>query len=289
MALDQYDVDKETEKETYEVKRTDEMSFWEHLDELRKRLIRSFIALAVTTIGIFSLGDWIFDNIIYAPRNPGFITYNMMCKLGAMLNMSSLCIHPVNFEIFTTEMGEPFFKQTQVAIVLGLIVASPYIFYQVWLFIKPGLTQREVKAASGFVAICTSLFITGVLFGYFIIAPFAISFLANYTIGGVGGKVTLDSYIGFMTMFTLPIGLVFELPILIYFLSKLGLITPKFLRDYRRYTIVILLVVAGVITPSPDMISQILVFIPLYSLYEVGIIVSARVAKQRELDRAQYD
>ena len=130
MALDQYDVDKETEKETYEVKRVDEMSFWEHLDELRKRLIRSFIALAVTTIGIFSLGDWVFENIIYAPRNPSFITYNMMCKLGALLNMSSLCIHPVNFEIFTTEMGEPFFKQTQVAIVLGLIVASPYIFYQ---------------------------------------------------------------------------------------------------------------------------------------------------------------
>ena len=157
-----------------------------------------------------------------------------------------------------------------------------------WLFIKPGLTQREVKAAGGFVSICTSLFITGVLFGYFVIAPFAISFLASYTIGGVGGKVTLDSYIGFMTMFTLPIGLVFELPILIYFLSKLGLITPKFLRDYRRYTIVILLIVAGVITPSPDMISQILVFIPLYSLYEIGIVVSARVAKQRALDQANY-
>ena len=288
MALDQVDID-QIDIEPNKKKPNDEMSFWEHLEELRSRLIRSIIAIAVGMVGVFALGDWIFDTIIYAPRHEDFVTYRFMCWLGQQTGMQGLCIKPVQFEMFTTEMGESFFKQTQVAIVLGLIVASPYIFYQFWLFIKPGLTQREIKASNGFVAICTSLFVTGVLFGYFIIAPFAISFLASYTIGGVGGKVTLDSYIGFMTMFTLPIGLVFELPILIYFLSKLGLITPKFLREYRRYTIVILLIVAGVITPSPDMISQILVFIPLYTLYEVGIIVSARVAKQRELERAQYD
>lgn len=281
MALDQVDVD------APEVKRGDEMSFWEHLEELRSRLIRSILALTAGVILVFSLGDWVFDEIIYAPRHENFITYRVMCWLAQKTGMENLCIKPVQFEMFTTEMGESFFKQTQVAIVLGLILASPYIFWQLWQFIKPGLVDKESKAARGFVLVCSSLFIIGVLFGFFIIAPFAISFLAGYTIGGVGGKVTLNSYIGYMTMFTLPIGLVFELPIIIYFLARLGVVSPDFLKKYRRHMIVVLLIAAGVITPSPDVVSQLLVFVPLYSLYEIGIVVAKRVYKKRELAASQ--
>jgi sec-independent protein translocase protein TatC len=275
MPLDQVDVDKS------EVKRTDEMNFWEHLEELRKRIIRALIAVMVGVIGVFAMGEWVFKAIIYAPIDKDFVTYKFMCDLGKKLEMSGLCIDPPKLNLITTQLGEVFFKQMQVAFVGGLLLASPFVFWQVWLFIKPGLMEEEKKAANGFVTICSLLFITGVLFGYFVIAPFAISFLANYTMGGIGGQATLDDYVGFLTMLTLPIGLVFEMPIIIYFLSKLGIITPTLLKKYRKHMIVILLVVAGIITPSPDVVSQLLVGVPLYLLYEIGILVSARVHKKR--------
>ena len=271
MPLDQIDVD---QMETYEVKKTDEMSFWQHLDELRKRLMRSLLAVLVGVIGVFALGESFFLTVIYAPISKEFVTYGFMCDLAKKTGASGLCIEPPKLTLFTTEIGEVFFKQMQVAVIVGLLVALPFIFWQIWLFIKPGLMAEEVKAARGFVTICSGLFAVGVLFGYFIITPFAVSFLANYTMAGIGGTASLDSYIGYLTMFTLPIGLVFELPVIIYFLSLMGLVTPTFLKSYRRQIFVILLIVAGVITPSPDMVSQLLVFVPLYSLFEVGIVVS---------------
>ena len=278
MPLDQVDVDKE---DIYDVKKVDDMSFWQHLDELRKRLIRALIAVMVGVIGVFALGEDFFKTIVYAPIDKNFVTYDFMCNLAQKTGMASLCIQAPNLKLFTTEIGEVFFKQMQVAMVVGLLVAIPFVFWQVWLFIKPGLMKEEVKAARGFVTICSGLFIAGMLFGYFVITPFAVSFLANYTMAGIGGTASLDSYIGYLTMFTLPIGLVFELPVIIFFLSRIGIVTPVFLRKYRRHMIVVLLIVAGVITPSPDIVSQLLVFVPLYSLFEVGIIVSARVQKQR--------
>jgi sec-independent protein translocase protein TatC len=279
MPLDQIDVDN---MESSEVKRTDEMNFWEHLEELRKRIIRSVVSVFVGVIVFFALGEQVFLNIIYAPIKPEFVTYKFMCDLGQKTGMSSLCIEAPKLNLITTQLGEVFFKQMQVALVFGLLASAPIIFWQIWLFIKPGLMEAEVKAARGFVTICSGLFILGVLFGYFVITPFAVSFLANYTIGGIGGQATLDDYVGYLTMFTLPIGLVFELPIIIYFLSKIGLVTPKLLKQYRKHFIVVLLIVAGIITPSPDLVSQLLVFIPLYSLFEIGVVVSGRVQKQRE-------
>ncbi len=278
MPLDQIDVD---QIDTYEVKRTDEMSFWQHLDELRKRLIRALLAILVGVIGVFALGEDFFRTVIYAPISKEFITYDFMCKLAQKTGATGLCIEPPKLKLFTTEIGEVFFKQMQVALIVGLLVAIPFVFWQIWLFIKPGLMASEIKAARGFVTVCSGLFAAGVLFGYFIITPFAVSFLANYTMEGIGGTASLDSYIGYLTMFTLPIGLVFELPVIIYFLSRIGIVTPTFLKRYRRQIFVVLLIVAGVITPSPDMVSQLLVFVPLYSLFEIGIIVSARVHKQR--------
>ncbi len=284
MPLDQIDVDK---METSEVKRTDEMNFWEHLEELRKRIIRSVVSVFVGIIVFFALGEQVFLNIIYAPLNKDFVTYKFMCDLGQKTGMTSLCIDAPKLNLITTQLGEVFFKQMQVALVFGLLASAPIIFWQIWLFIKPGLMEEEIKAARGFVTICSSLFMVGVLFGFFVITPFAVSFLANYTIGGIGGQATLDDYIGYLIMFTLPIGLVFELPIVIYFLSKIGIVTPKLLKQYRKHFIVVLLIVAGIITPSPDLVSQLLVFIPLYSLFEIGIVVSGRVQKQRELKAAQ--
>jgi sec-independent protein translocase protein TatC len=278
MPLDQIDVDKE---EIYEVKKTDEMSFWQHIDELRKRLIRSFIAILVGVIGIFALGESFFKMVIYAPITKEFVTYGFMCDLAQKTGASGLCIEPPKLTLFTTEIGEVFFKQMQVALIVGLLVTIPFVFWQIWLFIKPGLMEAELKAARGFVTICSGLFMTGFLFGYFVITPFAISFLANYTMAGIGGTASLDSYIGYLTMFTLPIGIVFELPVIIYFLSRMGVVTPSFLKKYRRQIFIVLLIVAGVITPSPDIVSQLLVFVPLYSLFEIGIVVSARVHKKR--------
>jgi sec-independent protein translocase protein TatC len=278
MPLDQIDVD---QMDTYEVKKTDEMSFWQHLDELRKRLIRALLAILVGVIGVFSLGEDFFKMVIYAPISKEFVTYGFMCDLAKKTGATGLCIEPPNLKLFTTEIGEVFFKQMQVALIVGLLVAIPFVFWQIWLFIKPGLMAEEIKAARGFVTICSGLFAAGVLFGYFIITPFAISFLANYTMAGIGGTASLDSYIGYLTMFTLPLGLVFELPVIIYFLTRIGLVTPTFLKSYRRQIFVVLLIVAGIITPSPDMVSQLLVFVPLYSLFEVGIVVSKRVYNRR--------
>ena len=278
MPLDQIDVDKIDE---YEVKRTDEMSFWQHIDELRKRLIRSGIAILVGMIAIFSLGEDFFRLVIYAPISKTFVTYGFMCDLAQKTGMASLCIEPPSLTLFTTEIGEVFFKHMQISMVVGLFLAIPFVFWQLWMFIKPGLMDAEVKASRGFVTICSLLFLMGVLFGYFIVTPFAISFLANYKMVGIGGTASLDSYIGYLTMFTLPLGIVFELPVIIYFLSRIGIVTPTFLKSYRRQIFIVLLIVAGVITPSPDVVSQLLVFVPLYSLFEIGIVVSARVHKKR--------
>ncbi len=287
MALDQVDVD------TYEVKRSDEMNFWEHIEELRKRLIRAVAAVMVGVIVIFSLGEWFFRMVVFAPLDKNFVTYGFMCKLGKILHIDTICITPPNLNLITTQLGEVFFKQMQVSMVVGLLLAIPFVFWQVWLFIKPGLMDAEVKAARGFVTICSLLFISGVLFGYFIITPFAVSFLANYVMQGVagviGGQATLDDYVSYLTMFTLPIGLVFELPVVIYFLSKIGIVTPKFLKQYRKHMVVVLLIVAGIITPSPDLVSQLLVGIPLILLYEASIVVSGRVQKARLARQAEFE
>jgi sec-independent protein translocase protein TatC len=279
MPLDQFDVDSMNEKS--EVKRTDEMNFWEHLEELRKRIIRAFSAVLVGVIAVFASGEGVFKYIIYAPLDKNFPTYNFMCDLGKKISMSGLCLDPPKLNLITTTLGEVFFKQMLVSFVGGLLLAAPFVFWQLWLFIKPGLLEAERKAANGFVTVCSLLFIIGVLFGYFVIAPFAISFLANYTMGGIGGQATLESYIDFLVMMTLPIGLVFELPIIIYFLSRVGIVTPKLLKQYRKHMVVILALVAGIITPSPDIVSQLLVGVPLYLLYEIGIVVSNNVYKKR--------
>lgn len=187
----------------------------------------------------------------------------------------------------TRELGEQFTQSMYVGVWLGVILASPYLLYELWKFVKPGLYKKEQDAIRGIVFICTFLFLLGVAFGYFIMAPFSIAFLASYSVGAVN-MPTLSSYISYMTMFTLPIGLIFELPVVLYFLTKLGVITPNFLKNYRRHAIVLIVILAGVITP-PDVLSQLLVCFPLLLLYEISIVVSNKEYKRKQKLEAESE
>lgn len=259
-----------------------EMSFFDHLSELRKHLLRSALAIAVVGITCFLNKEFVFNTLIFGPRNPDFVTYRMLCNFSHWAGAGdSMCFTPPVFNLITRQLGEVLMQHLYVSFWLGIIGAFPFIFWEFWKFVRPGLLDTERKAVRGVVAICTFLFLLGVSFGYFIIAPFSISFLAGYTLEGLEVSPTLDSYVTYMTMFTLPTGLIFEMPILAYFLAKIGLVGPAFLRSNRRHALIIILIVAAIITP-PDVVSQTLVTIPLYGLFEASILVVARVQRMRE-------
>jgi sec-independent protein translocase protein TatC len=278
MPLDQMDVDN---WEGNPEKKETEMSFLDHIEELRWHVIRSLIAVVVCMIGAFLAKDFIFNTVIFGPKNPDFVTYRAMCNLANWFNMPSLCATPPKFDLSVRALGEKFNIHLQASFFIGLIVSIPYIFWEIWRFVSPGLYEKEQKAIRGIVFICSLLFFTGILFGYYVIAPFAISFLAGYDLGEIQELPTIGSYVDYMIMFTLPMGIVFELPIVIYFMSKMGIVTPTIMREGRRYAIVLILIIAGIITPTPDIVTQLLVAIPLYFLYEVSIAISGRVVKQK--------
>ncbi len=277
MPLDQVDVDQLDGRER------GEMSFFEHVDQLRGHILRSVAAVFVFAIVAFIFKDWIFEKVLFGPRWPDFPTFGALCWLGEKVGMTeTLCIKPSEFKLFSREMGEFFMVQMTVSFWIGVICAFPYLIWEVWRFIAPGLYEHERRAASGVIFVCSALFLLGVLFGYYIIAPFSIAFLASVQIKGAENTATLSSYVEYMTMFTVPMGLIFELPVISFFLSRVGILGPKFMREYRRYAIVVILIIAAIITP-PDWVSQLLVAAPLLLLYEVSIGVSARVVRKREL------
>jgi sec-independent protein translocase protein TatC len=258
-----------------------EMSFFEHIAELRKHILRSVLAIAVVGVVAFVNKDFVFNTLIFGPRNADFPTYRALCGASHAVGLGDkMCFTPPKFEIITRQLGEVLMQHLYVSFWLGVIGAFPFIFREFWQFISPGLYEQERKAVRGIVAICSLLFILGVAFGYYVIAPFSISFLAGYTLEGLEVSPTLDSYVTYMTMFTLPTGLIFEMPIVAYFLAKIGLVGAGFLRNYRRHAIVVILIVAAIITP-PDVVSQTLVAIPLYVLYEISIMVVTRVQKRQ--------
>lgn len=280
MALDQIDVD------SYETTQKKEMSFLDHLEELRWHIIRAAASVFVFGVVAFMAKDFVFKYIVFAPKSPDFITYSVICKLSNLAGMGdTMCMQPPEFGFVTPIFGELFIQHIKVSFMLGIVASFPYIFWEIWRFISPGLYEKEQKAARGMVAICSSLFLTGVLFGYFVISPFAITFLAGYEIEGVTAMPALASYINYMTMFTLPVGIIFELPIVVFFLSKVGLVTPEFMKSYRRHAAIIILILAAIITP-PDVVTQILVGMPLYVLYEISIVISRRVIKKQEKESA---
>jgi len=265
------------------VSKPKEMSFFDHLDELRKHIIRSIIAMILAGIIIFLNKDYVFDQIIFVAKRPDFAFYRFTCWLSDALALGkTLCMGPVNFELITTQLGEAFILHLKVSLIGGFVVAFPYVFWEFWRFISPGLLPEEQKSTRGVVFVCSFLFMCGILFGYFVVSPFAVNFLAGYSINQVNSTVTISSYVNYMIMFTVPTGLAFEMPLVIYYLAKVGLITADFMRKYRRHAVVVLLITAAIITP-PDMITQILIGMPLYILYELSIFIAAREEKKREI------
>jgi len=277
MALDQVDVDKLGEGQGEA-----EMSFLDHLEELRWHIMRAVGSILFFAIIVFLAKDFVFQTLLFGPKSSDFLFYKTVCGFSNAVGLGDrLCMTPPDFKIIVVELGEEFITHLKVSLVLGMAISMPYIFWEIWRFIKPGLLPNEKKSARGFVFISSGLFMSGVLFGYYIIAPFAINFLAGYNIENVESTTSLASYVNYLTMFTIPTGLVFQLPIVVYFLSKIGLVTPTFMRSYRRHAFIVILIMAAAITP-PDIITQMLIGVPLYFLYEISIIISKRVTDKRE-------
>lgn len=257
-----------------------EMSFFDHLEELRKHIMRSLMAIVAAGVALYIFKDWVFDTVIFGPSKKDFISYRVFCSISQWLGLgNALCLTPPEVQMQAVGFGEAFLTTIRVSFMGGIVVAFPFIINEFWKFIRPGLYDNERSVTRGVVFICSGLFLLGVFFGYFILAPFATNFLLGYTIPGVENKPTLISMINYMVMFILPAGLVFELPIIVYFLSRIGLVTPEDMRKYRRHAIVIILIVSAVITP-PDVVTQTLLGFPLFLLYELSIFISARVQRQ---------
>ncbi|MCC6633903.1 MAG: twin-arginine translocase subunit TatC [Chitinophagaceae bacterium] len=263
---------------------TSEMTFIDHLEALRAHIVRSIIAILLIAIIIFIFRDWVFDNIITGPINPDFISYKALCNFSHWLGLGDvLCMPPVKVEMQTTTFGGQFISSITIAFVGGFIVAFPYIFWEFWRFIKPALQEKEIKNTRFAIFWVSFFFFTGAAFGFFLLGPFTFNFLAGFQLGTphvLVTRPTLNDYIDNLVNILLGCGIAFELPVLSYVLTKIGIITPSFLKKTRKYAVVLILLAAAVITPSPDWMSQMLVFIPLWMLYEISIIISAKVFKE---------
>jgi sec-independent protein translocase protein TatC len=258
-----------------------EMTFWGHLEALRWHIIRSVSAVFVFAIAAFLNKDIIFKTIILAPKSSEFITNKLLCRLSEFLSLPSLCIGNFDLKLINIQMAGQFMIHMYISAFAGLIVAIPYVLWEIWRFVKPALHENEAHHASGAVFFSSLLFLVGVLFSYFLIVPMAVLFLGSYTVSeSVENQVALSSYISTVVSLTFSVGVVFELPILVFFLTKVGMITPMLMRRNRKFMIVVVLIVAAIITP-PDVFSQLLVTFPLLGLYELSILVSARVYKRR--------
>lgn len=270
-----------------------EMSFVEHLEVLRWHLVRSALVLVLVAIGVFIFVDWVFDHIIFAPASKDFVTYKALCDFGHWLHIGdALCMPPVNIELQGNTVSGPFMSAINISFMGALIIAFPYLLWEVWRFVKPALSKKEIRYAQGSFWWVSFCFFLGAAFGYFLLAPFTFNFLANFQLGTLGVYrylPTLDDYIDTLTSLILGCGIAFEMPVIVYVLSKLGIITPKFLKTYRKYAYVVILVVAAVITPSPDWTSQTIVAVPLILLYEISILLSKRVDKEKAKEEAQWE
>jgi sec-independent protein translocase protein TatC len=261
-----------------------DMSFLGHLEVLRWTLVRSFLAIVAFGIIAFVMKDFIFNNILLAPKDPSFFTYRFLCNVSQRLGTDGLCIDEIPFIVQSRTMAGQFSAHIWTSIAFGFIMAFPYIIWEVWKFIKPALYDNEKKHARSFIVITSFLFFLGILFGYYVITPLSINFLGSYRVADeVRNNFDLSSYTGLLKASCLSAGFIFELPIIIYFLTKMGLVTPEFLKEYRKYALVLVLILAAVITP-PDIISQVIVAIPMVILYEVSIKISRFIIRKQEME-----
>ena len=261
-----------------------EMSFLEHLEVLRWHLIRAFLGILLVAIVAFIFKDIVFNRILLAPKMPGFITNRLLCDFGRQINILKLCINSSPLEVISIKMAGQFTMHIMVSLVAGFVVSFPYVFYEFWRFVVPALYSREKKHARGAVFYSSALFMLGVLFGYFMITPLSIHFLGSYSVSDqVTNQINLISYVSTIASVVLASGIIFELPILVYFLTKAGLVTPGFLKKYRRHSLILILALSAIITP-PYIFSQVLVAFPLIILYEASISISRRIVRKREME-----
>lgn len=259
-----------------------EMSFLEHLEALRWHLVRAISSIMVFAVLAFVFKGFIFDTLLLGPKHSDFPTYRLLCQLADRFSIPELCIGDLKFDLINISMAGQFTTHIVVSIIAGFVCAFPYVIYEIWAFIKPGLYSEERKSARGMVFYTSVLFLIGVLFGYYIISPLSVNFLGNYNVSeDVRNQIDLNSYFSLISTLVLACGVVFEMPILVYFLTKIGVVTPEFLRTYRRHAVVVVLILSAIITP-PDVSSQVLIFFPLMALYEISIWVSAFVLKRQE-------
>ena len=261
------------------------MSFLDHLEALRWHLVRAVSVVMILAIVLFFMKELVFDTILFGPKKTDFITYKILCSLSHFLGKGDeMCVADIPFSLINTDLAGQFTMHMWVAFVGGLIIGIPYVLWEIWRFIRPALTEKERGKTQGFVFFSTVLFLSGVLFSYFVIVPLSVLFLGSYQVSAeVKNMVSIDSYISAVTTLTLVTGLVFELPIIVYFFTRFGILTPDFMKKYRKHAVVVILIVGAVITPSPDITSQLLVSIPLYILYEASIFVSKYVVKQQNM------
>lgn len=260
-----------------------EMAFLDHLEELRWHVVRSVAAIFIMMILAFVFTEFIFDEIIFAPSDPSFVTFRWLCRLGEITGVDGLCVTEIPMKLQSRFLMGQFTMQLTSSFVIGLCVAFPYVVWELWRFISPGLYIREKKGSRGAVFYVSFLFLLGIAFGYFILSPMTIAFLANYTISDkIANEFDITSYVSTITALVLGSGLLFQLPVVMFFLTKVGIVTPQFLRQYRKHAVVVILITGAIITPSPDPLSQSLISIPLYILYEISIWISAMELKRKE-------
>jgi sec-independent protein translocase protein TatC len=267
-----------------------EMSFIEHLDALRGHLFKSAVAVALGAIVMAVYNKFIVEKVLMGPTNQDFPTYTYLCKISQRLGLGKkLCMTQINVNMQSTDVAGQFNIYFNVILIGGFIIAFPYVFWQFWKFTKPALKPKELKNTRGVIFWVSLLFFMGIFFGYFIIAPYTINFFSNFSIDPKIKNIwTVSSYFNTIVPLILGAGLAFQLPLVMYFLAKVGVVSAKYLRRVRKYAILIMLIVAGIITP-PDMLSQIVCTIPLMLLYEISVLLCVKVEKKRaEEDAAEW-
>jgi sec-independent protein translocase protein TatC len=259
-----------------------ELTFWEHLEELRARIIRIIIVFLSFSVIAFLNKHFIFNTIILAPTKPAFITNRFFCHMAQVFNLPEMCINAHPIKLISINMSGQFVTHMNISAIAGLIIATPYLIWEIWQFLVPALKPNERKNISRIVIISSILFFVGILFSYYMIVPLTIDFFATYHVSEqVENQINLNSFISSISSITLATGIIFELPIFSYFLTKIGVLTTEKLKSLRKYAIIIVLCLAAILTP-PDVFSQLLVSIPLYLLYEFSILISKSVSKSKE-------
>lgn len=266
-----------------------EMSFIDHLEDLRWHIIRSVIAVILCAIVVFSYSGFVVDEILFAPTRADFVSARWMCRLGHSVGIGdALCFAEIKAQFLETKMTGQFIASFTLAFIGGFILAFPYIFWEFWRFVKPALSEKELKKTRGVIFWVSLLFFTGVLFGYYILTPFMVNFYFNYKMSDqIVIMPSFSDYLENLIYTTAGIGVLFQMPLLVMVLTKIGIITGRFLKKYRRHAFVIILIAAAIITPSTDPFSLTIVTIPLYLLFEASIIIASRINRRQERERKE--